>query len=92
MVKKIARIKDNVVVNVEIWPDDVILVPSMIDVTDKPVGPGYTYDGRNFSPPAPEPTSTEEAEIKTILEKQNPQISQEDVKKIVRYLVSRELS
>jgi hypothetical protein len=75
MVKRIARIKDGLVTNVEAWDDDVVLTPDMVDVSDnpieEPVGPGYTYDGAMFTPPGP-PSDTrtdDEKAVDAILDK-----------------------
>lgn len=54
-----ALVRDGVVVNVIVWdgesewttPEGCVAVEC-----DNTVGPRFTYDGKTFSPPAPEPT------------------------------------
>lgn len=54
-----ALINNGIVVNVIIADADFVPAidvhyDAVIDVTDLYVGPGFTYDGTNFSPPPPE--------------------------------------
>lgn len=54
MPKRIAIIDNGVVVNVALFADDYEPVENQIDVTELPVGPGWTYDGEEFVDPTPE--------------------------------------
>lgn len=52
--KKIAIIKDGIVQNIAIWDESSDWEPSadiLVDVTGMFVGPGFSWDGENFSAP-----------------------------------------
>ena len=87
MVKRIARIKNGAVTNVEVWPDGVVLDADMVDVTDQRVGPGFAYDGADFSEPAPppDPRAEDEKAIDTILEKNRSTWTAADQRRLIEF-------
>jgi hypothetical protein len=48
MAKNMARIEDGVVVNIEWCSDEQEQTESLIDLSDRPVGIGDTFDGVDF--------------------------------------------
>ena len=87
MVKRIARIKNGVVSNVEVWPDDVVLDDDMVDVTGQRVGPGFVYDGADFSEPSPpsDPRTQDEKDIDAILEKNRSTWTAADQRRLIEF-------
>ena len=60
MIKRIAIIENGVVVNVALWDGVTTWNQQGTDVTDQPqVGPGWTYDGADFTAP-PRPADPED--------------------------------
>lgn len=53
--KRWALIEGDVVANVVEQDDEPQIGGTWVDITDTHVGPGYTYDGQDFTPPAPPP-------------------------------------
>jgi hypothetical protein len=53
MIKKLALIKDGVVINSIVWDDDNEFVPDegYIGVFEEQAGPGWLYDGEVFAQP-----------------------------------------
>lgn len=62
MVKKYAKVENDTIVNITVWPDDTACPGDHIDVTDIQAGPGWAVVDGVPVQPEPEPVALSEAE------------------------------